>query len=634
MTHRHGPNCCVKARPRDLAKALPGAVLRPTWLRPVAKAGPEDEPEFKWLHDIADSAAPEVRRRFLEAIKSIRGTVKEAKLRAALETGNVDAVMRVLGLDRDLGAIEPGLLKPLEATVHEAGAAALDATPAIANATRGGQLALRFDAVNPHTVQSVRTYGFNLIRQVTDDTRDGIRAIVSNALEFGGHPAEQARQIRSLIGLTENQADAVANFRRLLVSRDRGALDRALRDRRFDGTLRRVISDPAADALSDEQIDRMVERYASRMLDFRATNIARTESINAARLGTQGAWVQATENGLLVRSKVRQGWMVTPDDRLCIYCAEVPLLNPEGVRLGEQFQTALGPVDGPTLHPNCFPGDTLVSSSSEIRAVTSRWYDGYLVVCRTSGGDEISCTPNHPILTDRGWVAAKLLTESDNLIRNSGKDWLVSSGTHNKNAPATIKEIAKSFGRARHVSATPVPVAAKDFHGDGEGSKVAIVRTNGLLRHNRHTPIFQKGKQFAFAAPDIARSIFRHGRRILDAGFETLGNSLGGGMCTGHLRLALADGHAAPLEGFGRRSPPRIDAVLPQNPVDDVARDVELARHLQDGGAGPVERQKIVEIRRKPFSGHVYNLETAEGWYRANGLVVHNCRCIVYLLAF
>lgn len=352
MTHRHGPNCCVKRRPRDLAKAAPGLVLPPTWLRPITKA--QDDPSlYEWIHEVADAAAPDVRRRFLSAIATIRGTVQEAKLRAALETGNVDAVMRVLGLDRNLGPIEPMLLKPLEATVHEAGAAALDATPAIANATRGGQLAMRFDAINPHTVQAVRNYGFNMIRQVTEDTRDGIRAIVSNALEFGGHPTEQARQIRSLIGLTEDQADAVSNFRRLLETRDRSALNRALRDRRFDSTLRRVISDPEAAAFTDEQITRMTERYASRMLDFRATTIARTETINAARLGTQGAWVQATENGLLQRSKVRQGWMVTPDDKLCIYCAEVPLLNPDGVPLGEQFKTALGPVDGPTLHPLC-----------------------------------------------------------------------------------------------------------------------------------------------------------------------------------------------------------------------------------------------------------------------------------------
>lgn len=350
MAHQHGPSCCVK-RPRDVNRAHPGHVMRQTWGSPMRKAAGDPDPEFEWLHQIADQASPEVRRRFLEAIKNLRGTVQEAKLRAALEHGNLEEVMKVLGLDRDLSQIEPGLMASLTSTVHEAATAALEATPALA--LRGGELAMRFDAVNPGTVQAVRHYGFNLIRQITDDTRDGIRAIVANAMEFGGHPYEQARHIRSLIGLTQTQAEAVSNFRRLLVSRDRRALDRALRDRRYDGTLERALGSEAEGDLSDEQIDRMVGRYGERMLAARAENIARTETINAARLGTQAAWAQATENSLLDRNEVRQGWLVTPDDRLCIYCAAVPDMNPFGVKLGDYFETPLGPVSGPTLHPQC-----------------------------------------------------------------------------------------------------------------------------------------------------------------------------------------------------------------------------------------------------------------------------------------
>jgi hypothetical protein len=345
------PPACVHARPRELGKALPGAVVRKTWRTPIEKAGAPEDPEYRWLHDIADTAAPDVRKAFLDAIARIRGTVKEAQLRAALDSGSIDKVMSVLGLDKDLSALDPLLTKPLGEIVGQAGVATQDATPALA--ARGGSLAMRFDLVNPNTVQAVRTYGFNLIRQITDDTRDGIRAIVAHAMEYGGHPTEQARQIRSLIGLTESQADAVANFRDMLENGDREALTRAMRDRRFDGTLRQALGDNPTATLSPEQIERMTGRYAERMLNMRAETIARTETINAARLGTQAAWRQAAEDGLLDMNTIRQGWMVTPDDRLCVYCAAVPLLNPEGVPLGQQFSTPLGPVDGPTLHPLC-----------------------------------------------------------------------------------------------------------------------------------------------------------------------------------------------------------------------------------------------------------------------------------------
>lgn len=345
------PTCCIHGKPHDVAKALPMAKVRQTWRTPIQKALDPD-PDYDWLLEIADQAAPLIRQRFLAAIQAIRGTVKEAALRDALDTGNVDEVMQVLGLAKDdLEPLRPALLAPLNDTVAEAGAAALDATPALA--AQGGALAMRFDILNPHTVQAVRTYGFNLIQQISDDTRDGIRVIVANAMEFGGHPTEQARQIRSLIGLTESQADAVANFRALLEAGDRAALTRELRDRRFDGTLDRALGADSTVDLTPDQIERMVARYGERMLANRAETIARTETINAASIGTQNAWIQATESNLLDRAKVRQGWMVTPDDHLCVYCAAVPLLNPEGVKLGQDFQTPLGPTKGPTLHPLC-----------------------------------------------------------------------------------------------------------------------------------------------------------------------------------------------------------------------------------------------------------------------------------------
>jgi hypothetical protein len=43
--------------------------------------------------------------------------------------------------------------------------------------------------------------------------------------------------------------------------------------------------------------------------------------------------------------------------------------------------------------------------------------------------------------------------------------------------------------------------------------------------------------------------------------------------------------------------------------------------------AGQVELDRVVELRRVQWSGHVYNLSSVEGWYNANGLIVSNCDC-------
>ena len=38
---------------------------------------------------------------------------------------------------------------------------------------------------------------------------------------------------------------------------------------------------------------------------------------------------------------------------------------------------------------------------------------------------------------------------------------------------------------------------------------------------------------------------------------------------------------------------------------------------------------EVLNIARQHYAGDVFNAETNAGFYAANGLVVHNCRCTV-----
>ncbi len=135
----------------------------------------------------------------------------------------------------------------------------------------------------------------------------------------------QAREIRQLVGLTRRQAQAVDNYNAALVEEGR----------------------------KPDQIERMTAKYRDKMLNRRAMNLARTETTNASTAGTQAAWDQAADKGLLNRVTLRQGWGVTPTDALCPICAAIPGMNPDGVPLGGFFATPIGPVSGPTVHPQC-----------------------------------------------------------------------------------------------------------------------------------------------------------------------------------------------------------------------------------------------------------------------------------------
>ena len=69
-----------------------------------------------------------------------------------------------------------------------------------------------------------------------------------------------------------------------------------------------------------------------------------------------------------------------------------------------------------------------------------------------------------------------------------------------------------------------------------------------------------------------------------------------------------------------------LDAIGYEEPVHHSQADAELARDICDGKYGAVFFDDIVYIGHRQFSGHVYNLETANGFYAANGIITHNCR--------
>lgn len=330
-------------------RALGGPyAIKPTWAATIGKAATPTDAAYRWLLRIADAQAPKVRAAFIKAVNQIRGSVTEAALAAALETGSVQRVLDVLQLDAKIkAALSANVVPPIEDTFIRTGRA----VPALGHPS--GLLTMRFDIANPKATRFLQQYDFRLIRQIGDDTRVAIQNIVLDAFRYGGHPYEQARTIRDVIGLTDSQAASVANFRRMLTEGDRGAMSRQLRDRRFDPTLDEGLGAAPARPLNASQIETMVERYRSRTLDARATNIARTETLRASNAAQDMAWEQAADNGLLNSRSMRRSWLVTEDDRLCPYCAAVPSMNEGGRAMGEPFDTPLGPVERPPLHPQC-----------------------------------------------------------------------------------------------------------------------------------------------------------------------------------------------------------------------------------------------------------------------------------------
>jgi hypothetical protein len=76
-------------------------------------------------------------------------------------------------------------------------------------------------------------------------------------------------------------------------------------------------------------------------------------------------------------------------------------------------------------------------------------------------------------------------------------------------------------------------------------------------------------------------------------------------------------------------APSERDALLQEYALDRVyTQGVLLAQH---GYRGSIEicADDIVYRDIRAFCGHVYNLQTDTGWYLANTIIAHNCRCAV-----
>lgn len=303
----------------------------------------------------ASRMEPRLRAAFLNAVSAMRGTISEDALAKALATGDVDQVLAVLALDtRLVKFLNDGtdkvesLRAALQATAMEGAAAAIRALPSSVS------LNLSFDLKSLEAQSFLESYAFPLIRQLTDNTREGIRQVILDTFKNGGHPYEQARTIKTFIGLTQNQSAAVANYRAALSSASTlgQSLNRSLRDGRFDGTVQRAVRNNTG--LSADQIDRMTTRYSERYLKYRAEAIARTESIRASNMGQRATWKQAVKQGLLPKDQERE-WEVSGDDITCPECLAL-----DGVRVGLNEEFAPGIMAPPDPHTTCRCSEKLV----------------------------------------------------------------------------------------------------------------------------------------------------------------------------------------------------------------------------------------------------------------------------------
>lgn len=305
----------------------------------------------------------------------------------------------------------------------------------------------------------------------------------------------------------------------------------------------------------------------------------------------------------------------------------------------------------------CLTPDTLVDRAV-VRAVFRRWYSGEVIEIRTANGRKLTATPNHPMLTRRGWIAASLVDPSDELICDGRQQNHSTSGHPDDIAnPTTIGEI---FDSLKLVSIRErVPTSHDDFHGDGsDQSEVDVLRPDRLLRIGDFAALNQPLLQDILTPAGKAATRFCECQALLGLN-ETQCFCMSTQLDTSFLQYAgdrvVADSmsfaeradsfprHVSIGDLLSRKSanvvvwaPASAEERIPSigmrssqpGSLYDFADPFGTSSHLSGyehiAEASFIELDSVESVGLRSFSGHVYNLETPNGYFAANGVYTGN----------
>lgn len=415
----------------------------------------------------------------------------------------------------------------------------------------------------------------------------------------------------------------------------------------IDGTTRQAIRDAlVAGVQAGEGADALARRLRGvfSVARKRSVVIARTEVIRSSNWAATAAY-RAT--GLVERRE----WLATPDGRTRDSHATmggviVPINAKFVLRTGRNAGAEADHPGGFGIAAEdvqCFSGDQVFESPSAVHKMFRRGYSGEFVRVTTEEGYQLSGTPNHPVLTARGWVALGSLNDSDHLIRGSVGQVGMPLGDHVDDGPSTFEQafdLASVSGGA--AAMRRCASGHQHFHGDGLEGEIDVVLLEGKLWNRVEASCLQSAEHPPLASPSSAtRSLLGDSQTVSgDGGSLTPTDGIVGSL--GELEPVLRAGLAHPekhsLTPSADVSAASLQALPNGAPCDTEAFGNGLLAHAGLVDAADLlgikfeavpwsSGHRVVSVERVSFCGAVYNAETEKGWYICNGFIVHNCRC-------
>ena len=282
----------------------------------------------------------------------------------------------------------------------------------------------------------------------------------------------------------------------------------------------------------------------------------------------------------------------------------------------------------PPMHPWCVLPDTKIIAP-DAEAMTQSYYSGDVIEMLTANGTRLTVTPNHIVLTSRGWVRAKNLAKGDKVIyyRGWNKAGAESDPTNDNSIP-TIEQLFASAVEASGGTSCRVPASAVDFKGDVvPQSEINIVNIDSKLRDKLDPAARKLVSDVLLVEAGEASKIALNGKCFVKQFLAGLGLAADGIMSGLNVAHVLRMGTLTHHELVGLRISTDYDTRLFETENNDVSGNSKGICDFVDGFPSVVMLDDIVDVKIRKFSGHVYDASSLSTLYIANGIITSNCRC-------
>lgn len=308
--------------------------------------------------ELLEQYAPAIRDAILTGIRDIRDNALLVEIIAMIERNDVEGALRALGYNP---AVFNGVYIVMMQTFEAGGMVMMAQMPKYTADSTGVKTMLRFNVRDPQAEKWLREQSSSLVTGIEDDIREAVRSTVEDGMRNGRNPRSVALDLvgrydrttghreGGVVGLGQREQYWARSVQMKLINRDESYFDLELRDKRFDGIVRKAIE--TGKPLSVEQITRLTDRYRARALQHRGETIGRTEALHALNRSEYESTRQALEQSGLPASAAYKVWDSAGDSRVRYSHREMDgqrvgideaFVSPSGARMMHPGDTSMG----------------------------------------------------------------------------------------------------------------------------------------------------------------------------------------------------------------------------------------------------------------------------------------------------